>query len=99
MITYKNTNSNVGSLRIDGLQQLTNFNSKVRKAKIERSKPQVDQEDFETIVLELMSTLREQAETSHSDTLDQFFKLLMNQLAEKNPNLEEILNLINNTRV
>ena len=101
MITYKNTHSNVGSSGITSFQRPTNFNSKIRKANVESSKSRVDHNDFDTIVLALMSALQGEAKTktSHSDALDHFFKLLRYQLAEKNPSLDDIINLIDNTKI
>jgi hypothetical protein len=99
MITYKNTSSNVTSYGIDSLQQQIKSNPKVRKARVELINARIDQDDFETVVLGYMCILQREAETSHNDSLDELLKSLKNQLAEKKPNIDEILDLFNNTRV
>jgi hypothetical protein len=98
MITYKKTNSNVGLSGVNSFQQQANSDSKVNESKPEQTKAQVDRDDFESIVLALMSSLQGEAETSRSGARNHFLKLLKNQLAVKKPILDDILNLIHNTK-
>jgi hypothetical protein len=98
MITYKNTNSNAGPVVMNGIRRQTQFNTQVKTAKIEPAKQSEDRNNFETIVLGYMSTLQQEAETADNDALDDFLFLLKDQLAQKNPNIDDILRLIDNAR-
>jgi hypothetical protein len=99
MISYKNTNSNAGSIGLNGFHLQTQFNPQVRKANVETTKARGGRSDFEAIVLECMSALQEGAEASHNVVLKDFLKSLKNQLSKKNPDLNDILKFIESTRI
>lgn len=99
MITYKNTNDYLSLARTDGFRQRINSNAKTRKTKVDRGQAQVDQVEFETMVLEQINTLQQKAVISKNVALFDFFNSLRNKLTEKNPNLDDIINLIENTKV
>lgn len=98
MTTDKNLNINVNTTRDNGFRQRKNSNPQQMEAE-EPRKTKIEQLEFEVIVLEQIYTLQRQAEIIGSDAVWDFFKLLRIQLSKKKPNPDDILKLIENTKV
>jgi hypothetical protein len=98
MTTDKKLNINVNTTRDIGFRQRINSNPQLMKAEAPR-KTRLEQLEFEAIVMEQIYTLKRQAEILGSDAVWNFFKLLRVQLSKKNPNPDDILKLIENTKV